>query len=51
VTEKRVVKVTNRKIRKAGVSELADNKTAMAVLESSALKTKGVAAIAPDMRR
>jgi uncharacterized membrane-anchored protein len=51
VTEKRVLKVTKRKIRKAGVSELADNNTAMAVLESSALKANGATAIAPETRR
>lgn len=51
MVEKRVVKVTKRKIRKARVSELADSNTAMAVLESSALKANGTAAIAPEMRR
>jgi hypothetical protein len=50
VAEKRVVKVTKRKTRKA-VSELAGNNTTMAVLESSALKTNGTAAIGPEMRR
>ena len=51
MTAKRVVKVTKRKTRKAVVSELTDNTTAMAVLESSALKANGEAAIGPEMRR
>lgn len=49
MVEKRVVKVTKRKTRKAVVSDLDDG-AAMAVLESSALKANGTA-IAPEMRR
>jgi hypothetical protein len=50
VTEKRVVKVTKRKTRKAVVSELAGGST-LAVLESSTLDATGPAAIDPEQRR
>ena len=51
MAEKSVAKVTKRKTRKAVVSEFADDKTVMAVLESSVLETNGAAAIDPEMRR
>jgi DUF2934 family protein len=48
VTEKRVVKVTKRKARKAMVSELS---AATTVLEPSTLNAGGAGAIDPDQRR
>jgi hypothetical protein len=50
VTEKRVVKVTKRKTRKAVVSDL-DDVAAMVVLESVPRKANGAAVIDPEMRR
>jgi hypothetical protein len=50
VVEKRIVKVTKRKTRKAVVSDLADV-AAIAVLESVPRKANGAAVIDPEMRR
>jgi Protein of unknown function (DUF2934) len=50
VAEKRMVKVTKRKTRKAVVSEHADG-GAMVVLESAPLKANAAVAVDPEMRR
>lgn len=50
MVEKRVVKVTKRKSRKAAVSDL-DDVAAMAVLETIPRKASGAAVIDPEMRR
>jgi hypothetical protein len=50
VTEKRVVKVTKRKTRKAVVAEFADS-AATAVLESGLVKADSATVIDPEMRR
>ena len=48
--EKRVVKVTKRKTRKAAVSDL-DDVAAMAALESVPRKANSAAVIDPELRR
>jgi hypothetical protein len=50
MTEKRVVKVTKRKTRKAVMSDVADS-VAVADLETSTLNAEGAVAIDPEMRR
>jgi hypothetical protein len=50
VTEKRVVKVTKRKTRKAVVTEFADG-VAAAVLDSDPVQTSNAAMIDPEHRR
>jgi hypothetical protein len=50
MTEKRAVKVTKRKSRKAVMSDVADS-VAMADLEASTLNANGAVAIDPEMRR
>jgi hypothetical protein len=50
MTEKRVVKVTKRKTRKAATSEVADS-VAIGDLERTTLNANGAAAIDPEMRR
>jgi DUF2934 family protein len=50
MTEKRVVKVTKRKPRKAVMSDVADS-VAMGDLETSTPNPNGAAAIDPEMRR
>ena len=50
MTEKRVVKVTKRKTRKAVVAEITDS-AAMAVLESGPVKADSATVIDPEMRR
>jgi hypothetical protein len=50
VTEKRVLKVTKRKTRKALVAGFADG-TAMAVLESGPVQADSAAVIDAEMRR
>jgi Protein of unknown function (DUF2934) len=50
MTEKRVVKVTKRKTRKAAVAGIADG-AAVAVLDSCPVKADSVTVIDPEMRR